>query len=252
MRCDTCGSKAVFFQSSSGRHLCGRHLVLDIEARAKRSIRSNRWLLPGDCLAVPLAGDRKSAALLAFLKILTGGRRDVSLCAILPREDGTGERNRTAARMAAESLGIACTGMPETGVPPAVVRPGITRIALPVTLDDIAECVLREFLFGNAGNLIHPGPSTPGRSPVIFPFLTVSSGEAEQYWDLAGTGVALRAGTPAWETFAPMARDLLKRYTTRHPATNYALLHLAEELGGGDAAGTACCCAARKEVADGA
>ena len=82
MQCDKCRNEAVFFQSYSGRHLCGRHLALDIETRAKRSIRSHRWMSPGDHIAVVVSGDRKSAALLYFLKKLTADRRDIRLSAV--------------------------------------------------------------------------------------------------------------------------------------------------------------------------
>ena len=88
MRCDKCRNEAVLFQAYSGRHLCGRHLVADIEARAKRSIRSHRWMSPGDHIAVVVSGDRKSAALLFFLKKLTAGRRDIRLSAVPACGDG--------------------------------------------------------------------------------------------------------------------------------------------------------------------
>ena len=79
MLCDKCRNEAALFQPSSGRHLCGRHLAADIEARAKRAIRSHHWMKTGDHIAVIRTGDRKSAALLIFLKRLIAGRRDIRL-----------------------------------------------------------------------------------------------------------------------------------------------------------------------------
>jgi len=77
MQCDKCRNEAVLFQPYSGRHLCRRHLALNIEARAKHSIRSHHWMKTGDHIAIVLPGDKKSAALLLFLKKLTAGRRDI-------------------------------------------------------------------------------------------------------------------------------------------------------------------------------
>ena len=90
MQCDKCRNEAVLFQPSSGRHLCGRHLAADIEVRAKRSIRSHHWMKTGDHIAVISTGDKKSAALLIFLKKLIAGRRDIRLSAIPTGKDADG------------------------------------------------------------------------------------------------------------------------------------------------------------------
>jgi hypothetical protein len=53
-------------------HLCSEHLILDIEAKAKKAIRKNRWLASGDRIAVALSGNPSSAAVLLFLRKLVG------------------------------------------------------------------------------------------------------------------------------------------------------------------------------------
>jgi tRNA(Ile)-lysidine synthase TilS/MesJ len=239
MRCDKCRDESVIFQPYSSRYLCGRHLALDIEARAKRSIRSHRWMRPGDHIAVLVSGDRKSAALLCFLQKLTADRRDIHLSAVLSGGDVAGKDGRLAAMKVAESLRIPCIEMPLPGGSGTAARDMITKIALAVSLDDIAHGVLGEFLFGNAGRLVHPPPDGPDRIPVICPFIAVPSHELDLYWEIGGTGINLQPCTPGRDTSSQETGALLKDYCRRHPATKYALLHLAEQLSGGNAVATA-------------
>ena len=227
MQCDKCRNEAVFFQSYSGRHLCSRHLVLDIEARAKHSIRSHRWMSPGDHIAVVVSGDRKSAALLCFLEKLTAGRHDIRLSA-LPVSTGTDDL-ATAIRVA-ESLRVPCIEIPRpdrTGDPESN---SVTKLALAFTLDDIAREVLVQFVSGDAERLIHPPSAGSSRGPVICPFIAVPSDEVDSYWDHEGTGIDLLPCTPARDPLFFDAEALFRDYNRRHPATGHALLNLAEEL----------------------
>lgn len=239
MRCDKCRNEAIFFQSYSGRHLCGRHLALDIEVRAKRSIRSHRWMSSGDHIAVLVSGDRKSAALLCFLKKLTADRRDIRLSAVPACGADARTDSRSAAMTVAESLRIPCIEMPLPGGPGTAAQEKVTKIALAISLDDIAQGVLGQFLFGNAGRLVHPPSAGNSPVPMICPFIAVPSDELDLYWEIGGTGIDLPPGTPARDTFPQEAGAILKDYSRRHPATKYALLHLAEQLSSGAAAATA-------------
>jgi hypothetical protein len=232
MQCDKCRNEAVLFQSFSGRHLCGRHLAPDIDARAKRSIRSHHWMKTGDHIGVVLSGDKKGAALALFLQKLVAGRRDIRLSAVPAGDMHTGTSCGSAAMNIAGSLGIPCIKIPRpesTGAPEA---DGITKLALAFTLDDIAQEVLVQFLRGNAGQLIHPPPAGYSPLPVICPFIAVLSDEADSYWDHEGTGIDLLPCTPVRD---PLSRDvdaLFRNYHSRHPATGHALLNLAEDLSG--------------------
>jgi tRNA(Ile)-lysidine synthase TilS/MesJ len=232
MQCDKCRNEAALFQPSSGRHLCSRHIVSDIEARAKQSIRSHHWMKTGDHIAVVLSGDKKSAALLLFLKKMTSGRRDIRLSAV-PVDDTKEERNGLAAAMrVAKSLGIPCIERPRPGRTGGPEGDRITKLALAYTLDDIAREVLVQFLYGNAELLIHPPPAGSSPVPVICPFIGVPSKEAECYWDHEGTKIDLPPLAPVKD---PLSRDveaLFRDYHYRHPATGHALLNLAEDLSG--------------------
>lgn len=236
MRCNKCWNDAVFFQPYSGRHLCGRHLVLDIEARAKRSIRSHRWMMHGDHIAVVVCGDKKSAALLCFLQKLTADRRDIRLSAILPEDEVALRDGRSAAMKIAQHLHISSIEMPEQPGSVTAARDGVTRIALPTSLDDIAQSVLGEFLFGDAGRLVHPPQAGRFAIPVISPFMAVPSEEICLYWDQQRTGISTAPCTPSPELIPRETRAYLKDYCRHHPATRHALLHLAEQVSGGNAA----------------
>ncbi len=218
MQCSRCRDDAVLFQQYSGRHLCSRHLVHDIEARARRSIRSHGWLRPGDHIAVPVRGDRKSAALLLFLKKIIASRRDIQLSAI----SAPGSVERDTARRIAGSLGA---GFGE------IEKLAATRIAIPASLDDTAEEVVRAFISGTVNGIISPPPAVWNGIPVICPFLTIPADEIGMYWDLEGT-VSLPDGAPA--PFTDPHRDeagwILWNFSRRHPATRHAVLHLADEL----------------------
>jgi len=239
MRCNKCGSDAVFFQAYSGRHLCSRHLALDIEARAKRSIRSHRWMTPGDTLGAVIYGDRKSAALLYFLKNLTADRRDIRLCALPDGGTATRTEGRSAAMEIAESLGIPVRNMPPGGTPAIAGTETVTRIALAISLDDIAVRVLAQFLFGDAERLIHPLQHCRGPVPVICPFITIPSDELEMYAETGMPGTGLPERFPDRDASLQEIKTFLDDYSRRHPATKYALLHIAEQLSGDNAALTA-------------
>jgi hypothetical protein len=236
MQCDKCRDDSVYFQAYSGRYLCGRHLVLDIENRAKHSIRSHRWMSPGDHIAVPVSGDRKSAALLFFLKKLTADRRDIQLSAV-PACRGSGMGGApSAAITVAESLRIPWSEIPLPGGTGTAAQEKVTKVALAISLDDIAQGILGEFLFRNAGRFVHPRPSGSSRATVICPFITVPSDELNLYWDCQGTGIDLASGTPPRKSLQKDTVAFLEEYSHRHPATKFALLHLWEQLSNGNTA----------------
>ncbi len=229
MQCNTCRNEAVIFQPASGRHLCGRHLVLDIESRAKRSIRSHHWMETGDHIAVVLSGDKRSAALVRFLQKLVSGRRDIRLSAVPAGDTGTGVAPAAATGVAA-SLGVPCIEMPRHWRTPGPDGNRITKLALAFTLDDIAREVLVQFLSGSTGQLIQPLFPASSAIPVICPFVAIPSAEADMYWDLEGTGTDLLPSLPSGDPLTRETKILFRDYQQRHPATGHALLHLTEQL----------------------
>jgi tRNA(Ile)-lysidine synthase TilS/MesJ len=191
---------------------------------------------PGDHIAVVLSGDRKSAALLSFLKKLTAGRRDVRLSAVPLCEDDTGEGNNSSAMRVAESLQVRCIKMPAPRDYGTAMFGNITKIAVAVSLDDIAQSVLWQFLFGNADRLMHPPPAERYRIPVICPFIAVPSEELDRYWESEGTGIDCLPTTSCHDIVLEEIRAMLEDFSLRHPATRYTLLRVAEDLSSGNVA----------------
>jgi hypothetical protein len=234
MQCARCRSEAVFFQPYSGRNLCGRHLALDIEGRAKRSIRSHRWLRSGDHLAVVVTGDRRSAALLYFLKKLTAERRDIRLSAVPVGEGVAGNGDHSSALRIAAFLGIPILDLRPEDLSGAASHGRVTRLAYAFSLDDIAEGVLAGFLSGDMDRFNRPRPA--GLVPVICPFSAIPSDELDCYWDLLGTGIDLMVCPPGDDSPLQKSGILPGDYYRHHPSTKYALLHLGEQLSNGNIA----------------
>jgi hypothetical protein len=239
MQCDKCRNEAILFQPSSGRNLCGRHLAADIEVRAKRAIRSHRWMKSGDHIAVIQTGDRKSAALLFFLKKLIAGRRDIRLSAIPAGNDATDGCCPSAEPEVAGFSRILPAGITEPGGHETTAHKRPSKIAMAVTLDDIASEVLARFLFGNAENFIHPPQAAAGGITAICPFIAIPSEELDRYLDGQEPGTGPASCPPPLDPLSLEVETLFRDYHRRHPATRFALLNLAEELSSGDIAGVA-------------
>lgn len=258
MQCSRCRKDAVVFQEYSGLHLCEEHLLRDIGAKAKRTIRTRHWLEPRDHIAVALSGGAASSAVLAFLRDLVGNRRDIRLSTL-----HVGIPGRAAQAASAEEVAGA-TGVPfiriplqETGGPedsgcpapgagsdakgnaarilPVLRRyareQGITKIALGTVLEDRAEDVFSRIVAGNIISLAGTRSSGEDLVPaIIHPFLYIPEGEAARYAACRFPGRDFPVPEPCREPFAADAGSLLDDYTVRHPSTRYSLVHLADRL----------------------
>ncbi|MDD4484440.1 MAG: ATP-binding protein [Methanoregula sp.] len=256
MQCAACRREAVVFQPYSGKHLCSVHFTKDFEAKAKRAIRKNRWLLPGDHTAVVLTGDAAQAALLVFLYKLTKDRRDVRLSAIVI-DEGVGEP-AGCARQAAERCGIGifagsfaerygttrerlvqnegvaatdwiCRVLTGDLAAEIAAANGITRLAIATTVDDPAIRFFSDLLNGTVEQTLF-ARETVGllKIPVIRPFMDIPKTEVYHYAGLAGAGTGSTGTTvPTGDSDAEV---VLAAYDNRHPATKFALANLAGTL----------------------
>ena len=259
MRCDKCGKEAVLFQEYSGQHLCQQHFVVDMETKAKRAIRTHRWLSPGDHIAVGLSGDAATSALLFFLKKLTAQRRDIRISAIAVDEGIAGFRDPMQAERIAASLEVTCIRgsfeeryghtMDEIGSGKGAALAceycrgirrhlldrlardhGITKLAVGTSLDDGAQETLKAFFCGNVEQMILSCLPITSGIPVIQPFMDVPATETRLY-------AALHTGAPAPATcpYAAAGIDsdvhtVLDEFTVNHPGTKHALVNLRENL----------------------
>ncbi|MGB7789491.1 hypothetical protein [Methanoregula sp.] len=214
MQCDRCRSDPVIFQPYSGRDLCRDHFIADFEARAKRVIRQHQWMRPGDHIAIPISGDRPCSALLFFLQELGGRRRDVRISAIPGNRETVGGPEASPYEEAAENIGA-------------------TRLALPTSLDEIAISVLSGILRGLPGPA--PIPEEQHRVmdrtiPCIFPFSRIPAEEIVLYAQLQGVGSDNSRHGDLRGMFHYEVKTFLDEYSSRHPATKYAVAGLGHQL----------------------
>ena len=205
MQCSKCRNESIVYQPYSGQYLCQDHFIDDLEAKAKRAIRVQHGMQPGDSIGVPQTGDIMGRALLFFLQKLTGNRRDVRVVAIPASTTGAGYREMAGSH-------------------------GITKIAIATTLEDVAASALSDILQGDVEKYFSPGPGTAGTLPRITPFSHIPAEEVIAYarvCGIAGETPPLRKEPNRLHT---EVAAMLIEYSRRHPATPHAVLNLCEAL----------------------
>jgi uncharacterized protein (TIGR00269 family) len=265
MQCNRCRREAVIHQPYSGLHLCGQHFFADLEAKAKRAIRTHHWLTSGDHIAVALSGSNGSSALLFFLKNLTARRRDITLSSITIDEGIAGYRDPGHAAAIAAALGVPCVTasfaeefgttvdalMREKGGACAcrycgvlkrtllnkiALKHGISRLALGSSLDHEAESVLTVMLSGEVDGLLCRERVPEGAVPVIRPFMYVPEEEVALYSELTiGRNSTVACPVPK-DSLQADAGVFLDEYVLGHPSARYSLVGLRERI---SAAGSA-------------
>ncbi|MCK9580912.1 MAG: hypothetical protein M0Q92_10765 [Methanoregula sp.] len=205
MQCSKCRNEEIVFQPYSGQHLCHDHFIADFEAKAKRAIRVNRWMQPGDHIGVVARGDPAGSALLFFFRKLTGNRKDIRVS------------------------GITVKGRLEEIMADAQTS-GFTRIALATTLEDAAAVALTAILRGDAETCFLNAHSTDTGLPLITPFCHIPAEEVATYARINGLDGERDAPLPEDETLDSDVRAMMADYSHRHPAAPHAVLNLCESL----------------------
>jgi len=199
-RCNRCHRQAVLFQAYSGRALCREHLQRDVERRARREVRRQGGLRPGDRIAV-MPGDGPSAiALRAFLSgRAVGGRLSV------------------------------LTLQAPSSLPPEVeaLRAGCTVLADASVLEDTAARVLSSVLRGRPCDLL--APPSPVGARVVRPFVRVPAAEVRLYAAWVGERPPGESGGHA-DPFDRFVSEELARHSERHPSAPFSLARLGEVL----------------------
>jgi uncharacterized protein (TIGR00269 family) len=106
--CDLCGRDAVFLDRVRGCHLCGDHLLRDVEGRVRQTLWDYRLLRPGERIAVALSGGKDSTVLLHLLRKIVPDGSGITLAAVTVDEGIAGYRDATlaVARETAARLGV--------------------------------------------------------------------------------------------------------------------------------------------------
>ncbi|AGB01413.1 adenine nucleotide alpha hydrolase family protein [Methanoregula formicica] len=204
MQCSKCRQKAIHYQPYSGQYLCVEHLVADIETKAKRTIRQQKGMCPGDHIAVIITGDPAERALLFFLHNLAGKRRDILVSGI---PGGAHESPDSIAG-----------------------RTGATRIALATTLEDCSAAILAGILRGEPMTSIIGRRGDTGTRPVFAPFCHIPSCEIAQYSRIHGLEESSVPAARQNDSLYEDVKNILGAYAHRHPAAPHAILNLGEML----------------------
>ena len=118
-------------------------------------------------------------------------------------------------------------------------RSGLTQRAVPTSLDEVAISVLSGLLRGS------PCPGLNTRTQYrdtgemlacAYPFAGIPEAEIELYARLQGVGGDRAPDEHPRTAFDTTVKTLLDEYSSRHPATKYAIAHLGSRLAGCDPA----------------
>ncbi|WP_292369635.1 TIGR00269 family protein [Methanoregula sp. UBA64] len=250
-RCDLCGEPAAIFQPVTRRHLCGTHLVRDVEERVRAAVAETGQIRPGDRIAVGLSGGKDSTALLVILSRLLPLLPGASLVAITVDEGIAGYRADTiqAAASLTARLGVehrlvsfedligsdldtllagreeqACTIcgiLRKKALADAARTAGATAIATGHNLDDEAQSVLMNAFRGDLPRLLRTtGTGTSADFlPRIKPLATISEKEIAAYLFVQGFFTVLPECPYTKYALRAGVRTLLSDYEYRHPGT---------------------------------
>jgi len=247
MQCDRCLRAAVIHQPYSGLHLCGHHLIMDISAKAKRTVRANGGLRPGDRIAVILTGQKSGYALLFFMHSLLADRRDITLQCIVCAHD---RHQHIRAHRICTDLGIDCIDLRiQEGLPSfagievssgqiweellhAKRELGITKFAFDWTLDDTALRVFIKLLEGGGPAI---GNEAKLQLSIILPFMRIPAREVNLYIATLYPEInEVSLSEDQFEDISPVFQEdvkiLLDDYCSKHPSTKFALVNLGETL----------------------
>ncbi|MFZ0182137.1 MAG: TIGR00269 family protein [Methanoregula sp.] len=255
--CSCCGEPAVIYQPVSRRHLCGIHLVRDVEKRVASTINEAGQIHAGDRIAVALSGGKDSTALLVILSRLLPAWPGADLVAITVDEGIAGYRTDTirAAEALTGRLGVdhrivsfrdlvgadldtllagreteACTIcgiLRKKALTDAARTAGATAIATGHNLDDEAQSMLMNAFRGDLPRLVRN--TGTGRSalflPRIKPLAAVTEKEIAAYLFVQGLFSVLPECPYTRYALRAEVRSLLAGLEDRHPGT---MQHLAD------------------------
>ncbi len=253
--CSCCGEPAVIYLPASQRHLCGRHLICDVELRVASTIKNESQISLGDRVAVAISGGKDSTALLVILSRLLLSFPGSEIVAITVDEGIVGYRADTlrAAEALTQQLGInhhivsfrdqigddldtlltgrekeACTIcgiLRKKALADAARDAGATVIATGHNLDDEAQSVLMNTLRGDLPRLIRD--TGPGSSslflPRIKPLSAITEKEIAAYLFVKGLFSVLPECPYTKYALRAEVRTMLNRLEQLHPGT---MLHL--------------------------
>jgi uncharacterized protein (TIGR00269 family) len=259
-KCSLCDEPAVIRYRNPERHLCGSHLNEHVIDCVTRTIDRNRFISPGDHIAVALSGGKDSTALLLLLHQILPGYPDVSMSAITIDEGIAGYRDETihSAEELATHLGVdhyimtfsdlfgddldtllvgrekeACTVcgvLRRRALVKAARHVAATKLATGHNLDDEAQSVLMNVLRGDLPRLVQDTSSgNPGCFiPRIKPLSALSEKEIATFLFIRGHFPDLPECPYAGHALRSEVRSMLSGLENSYPGTMDNLIRSKE------------------------
>ncbi len=213
-----CGKKTYFRREYEGTELCEKCFVRSIEKKVKKNIRINNLISKNDKICVAISGGKDSTACLYILNEIIKKRKDMKIFAIAI-DEGIGEYRKKTIEKAREACEIdkvplklysfkeefgkslpeiikdekinACTycGVLRRYLLNKKARENkATKLAFGFNLNDEAESVLLNFVFGNLDKFLRLGAKVENKKikkfvPRIKPLREIPEEEVFAYCD---------------------------------------------------------------------
>ena len=265
-RCRYCGGEGYYFRPYEGYWLCRSCFTKSVERRVYRNIRANKLLGQDENICVALSGGKDSTATLYLLHRIIE-KRGENIFAISV-DEGLGEYRKASISLAkkhCKKLGIEHyifsfkkefgKGLKEMvkekkNLSPCTVcgvlrryllnkkarELGATKIAFGFNLDDEAESIFLNFVFGNLDRLVRLGPKIEnpklkGFVPRIKPLRELPGKEVEAYLKAKGIDFHPKGICPIGkESFRKTIRKSLQEWEEKYPGTTFQILRFFDRI----------------------
>jgi uncharacterized protein (TIGR00269 family) len=266
MKCK-CGSEVYYIRKYEGVKLCKKCFIRSIEKKVKRVIRQNRLLESKDKVCIALSGGKDSVSCLYILSKIIKKRGDMEIFAIAIDEglgeyrEKTIEKAKEVCKMLEVDLKIfsfknefgkslaeivkenkkinACTycGVLRRYLINKKARElGATKVAFGFNLNDEAESVFLNFVFGNLDKFLRLGAKVENKKikkfvPRIKPMREILEEEAFAYADALGLPYYKRKTCPyGKESVRKTIRKTIYELEEKYPGTTYQIVKFADLL----------------------
>jgi uncharacterized protein (TIGR00269 family) len=263
-----CGNSEIYFtRKYEGTIMCKKCFVRSIEKKVKRIIRINKLLEHGDNIGVALSGGKDSTTALYIINQIVCKRKDMTIFAI-SIDEGTGKYRTDTIKKSAKlckSLGIphyiysfenelggklpdlmkknprlnACTfcGVLRRDLLNRKARElGATKLAFGFNLNDEAESVFMNFVFGNLDKFLRLGPLVSNRKIELFiprlkPLREVPEEELFAYCDALNLPYYGKKKCPyGKESVRKTIRKYLYDLDEKYPGTLFQIVKFADVI----------------------
>lgn len=261
-----CGKDVYYIKKYEGTELCKRCFVRSVEKKVKRLIRQNKLLESRDNICVALSGGKDSVSCLYILSSLTKKRKDIDIFAI-SIDEGLGKYREETIKKAKEACKIldidlrvysfkkefgkslpellkdmnlnACTicGVLRRYLINKKARElGATKVAFGFNLNDEAESVFLNFIFGNLDKFLRLGAKVENKKikkfiPRIKPLREILEEEVFAYADAVGLPYYREKICPyGKESVRKTIRKTIYELEKKYPGTTYQIVKFADLL----------------------